>query len=307
MRRLPPLSQLRAFEAAARHRSFKLAAEELAVTAAAVSHQIRQLEAWLGLALFERHTRRVELTAAAHSLWPVLRQGLDAFAEALAALAPPRAQAVTLAVTPAFAAHWLLPRLPRFQQLHPRIELRILASHAVVDLAHGGADLAVRYGGRDEPELEAQALPADRFLPVASPRLGLRTPADLAAQRLVHFDWHRPAPDRPTWPRWLRQSGLRHGDARGGLRFSEESHAIQAAVAGQGVALLSHSLVQDDLARGVLVAPFGPELPAPAGRLLRQRGNAGPAQQAVWDWLAAEFAPPRGHGRDRARSVRLRR
>lgn len=297
MRRLPPLSQLRAFEAAARHRSFKHAAEELAVTAAAVSHQIRQLESRLGLALFERHTRRVELTAAAQGLYPVLRAGFDAFADAIAALAPARTQAVTLAVTPAFAAHWLLPRLPQFQQRHPQIELRILASATVVDLAAGGADLAVRYGGKDDPTLEARELVVDRFVPVASPRLALRRAADLVALRLIHFDWHRPAADRPAWPRWLRQAGLRHGDARTGLRFSEESHAIQAAVAGHGVALLSRTLVQDELARGVLVAPFGPELEAPTWRLLRRHEDASAAQQAVWDWLADAFTPVSKPGR----------
>ncbi len=292
MRRLPPLSQLRAFEAAARHRSFKLAAAELSVTAAAISHQIRQLEAGLGLPLFERHTRRVEPTAAARSLYPVLRESFDAIAQAVAALEPPRAQGVTLAVTPAFASHWLLPRLPRFQATHPRIELRILASPDVVDLAAGGADLAVRYGGSREPDVDSIELATDRFLPVASPRLKLRTAADLAAQRLIHFDWHRPATDRPTWSRWLRQTRLRHGDARGGLRFSEEGHAIQAALAGQGVALLSRTLVEDELARGLLVAPFGPGLEAPSWRLLRRRDTITSAQQAVWDWLASQFAAP---------------
>lgn len=291
MRRLPPLSQLRAFEAAARHRSFKLAAEELVVTAAAVSHQIRQLEAHLGVPLFERHTRRVELTQAASGLYPVLRTGLDAFADAIAALSPSRTRSVTLSVTPAFAAHWLLPRLPQFQQRHPQIELRILASAALVDLAAGGADLAVRYGGRADPSLDAVELAVDRFLPVASPRLALRRANDLAAQRLIHFDWHSPAADRPTWPRWLRQAGLRHGDARAGLRFSEESHAIQAAIAGHGVALLSRTLVQDELARGVLVAPFGPELDAPSWRLLRRRDDASAAPRAVWDWLVDAFKP----------------
>lgn len=302
MRRLPPLSQLRAFEAAARHRSFKLAAQELSVTAAAISHQIRQLEAGLGQPLFERHTRRVELTAIARSLYPVLRESFDAIAEAFAALEPARAQAVTLAVTPAFASHWLLPRLPQFQQRHPHLELRILASPSTVDLNAGGADLAVRYGGSTEAGLESLELAADRFLPVASPRLKLRTPADLAAHRLIHFDWHRPAADRPTWPRWLKQAGLRHADARGGLRFSEESHAIQAAIAGQGVALLSRTLVEDDIARGMLVAPFGPELDAPAWRLLRRRDATSTAQQAAWDWLATAFASARPR-RSRARTI----
>lgn len=290
-RRLPPLSQLRAFEAAARHRSFKQAAQELSVTPAAVSHQIRQLEQRLGLPLFERQTRRVIPTAAARSLYPVLRDGLDAFAEAIAALAPaPESAAVTLTATPAFASQRLLPRLPDFQQRHPRIELRLHASDATVDLAHGGADLAVRYGDGPYPGHHAVRLAADGFIAVASPRLALREPADLQRRRLIHFEWLRPAADRPTWPHWLRRAGLQHADAERGLRFSEVGHAIQAAAAGQGVALLNRVLVQGELERGVLEAPFGPELPAPGWTLLRHR-NRRPtdAQRTVWEWLAKEY------------------
>lgn len=291
MRRLPPLSQLRAFEAAARHRSFKLAAHELSVTATAISHQIRLLEDRLGQPLFERRPRQVVLTAAARSLYPVLREGFDAFADALAALAPARATAVTLAVTPAFASQWLLPRLPQFQEAHPQIELRILAGDAVVDLAQAGADLAVRYGGGPYPDHETHELAADRFLPIASPHLALREPAELLQHRLIHFDWHRDAGDRPTWARWLKQAGLRHDDAQRGLRFSEESHAIQAAIAGHGVALLSYTLVLGELERGILVAPFGPQLAGPTWQLLRDRASRRPvAQQAVWEWLAEGFA-----------------
>lgn len=290
-RRLPPLSQLRAFEAAARHRSFKRAAEELSVTAAAVSHQIRQLEQWLGLSLFERQPRRVVPTAAARSLYPVLRDGLDAFAEAIAALAPvPESAAVTLTATPAFASQRLLPRLPDFQRRHPRIELRLHASDAAVDLAHGGADLAIRYGDGPYPGHHAVRLATDSFIPVASPRLSLREPADLKRHRLIHFEWLRPAADRPTWPQWLRQAGLRHVDAERGLRFSEVGHAIQAATAGQGVALLNRVLVRGELERGMLAAPFGPELDAPGWTLLRHRSRRlTDAQRVVWEWLAEDY------------------
>jgi len=291
MRRLPPLSQLRAFEAAARHRSFKLAGQELSVTATAISHQIRLLEDRLGLPLFERRTRQVVPTAAAHSLYPVLRDGFDAFAEAIVALGANRTTAVTLAVTPAFASQWLLPRLSQFQQLHQDIELRILAGDAVVDLARGGADLAVRYGGGPYPDHEACELATDAFLPVASPSLALREPAQLAHHRLIHFDWYRDSAERPTWAHWLKQAALQHDDAQRGLRFSEESHAIQAAIAGHGVALLSYTLVRGELERGVLVAPFGPRLAAPVWQLLRYRTPQRlAAQQAVWEWLRASFS-----------------
>lgn len=291
MRRLPPLTQLRAFEAAARHRSFKAAAEELSVTPAAVSHQIRELEDRLGLRLFERRTRQVVPTAAALALYPVLRDGFDAFAEAIESLTRQDASALTLSATPAFVSQWLLPRLGEFRRAHPGIDLRLHASPVPVDLAGGGADLAVRYGFGPYPSHEVAVLSVDRFQPVASPSLGLASPAELARHRLIHFDWSRDLPERPTWPLWLRRARLRHPDAQRGLRFSEESHAIQAAIAGQGVALLGATLIRDELRRGVLVAPFGPSLDGPRYHLLRHRARPpGDAAHRVWQWLTAAFA-----------------
>ena len=288
-RRLPPLTQLRAFEAAARHRSFKRAAQELSVTPAAISHQIRELEARLGVALFERRTRQVLPTARARQLYPVLRDGFDAFAEALRVLdAHDEEHVVTLATTPAYATQCLLPRLPELQRRHPDIGLRLLTSDHVVDLARGDVDLAVRYGDGPFPGHEAVRLADDHLLPVASPALRLYRPADLAGHRLIHFEWLRAAEHRPTWQDWLHAAGMTHDDAAHGLRFSEVAHAIEAAVAGQGVALLNHVLVADAIARGVLQAPFGPVLEVPGWTLLRHRErHAGPAQQAVWQWLAA--------------------
>lgn len=293
-RRLPPLSQLRAFEAAARHRSFLRAARELSVTPAAISHQVRELEARLGLPLFVRRTRQVEPTAEALRLYPVLREGFDAFADALRALVPdPADMTVTLTTTPAFASQCLLPRLPELQRLHPGVELRLQAGDTPVDLGLGGADLAVRYGDGPWPrDHEALRLAEDRLLPVASPALALRRPADVARHRLIHFDWRQGAGLRPGWRDWLREAGvehadLKHPDATGGPRFSEIAHAIQAAVAGQGVALLNRVLVADALARGVLEAPFGPELDVPGWTLLRHLDRPPtPARQATWNWLA---------------------
>lgn len=288
-RRLPPLSQLRAFEAAARHRSFRRAAQELAVTPAAVSHQVRELEARLGLPLFVRRTRQVVPTAEALRLYPVLRDGFDAFAEALRALAQDAAgRAVTLTTTPAFASQCLLPRLPALQRMHPDLVLRLHASDANVDLATGEADLAVRYGDGPWPDHDARPLADDALLPVASPSLGLRAQADLERHRLIHFEWRYHGDRRPNWREWLREAGLAHADAGNGLRFSEIAHAIQAAAAGQGVALLNRVLVADAVARGVLVAPFGPTLPAPGWTVLRHRARAATgAQRVVGDWLAS--------------------
>lgn len=306
-RRLPPLSQLRAFEAAARHRSFKRAAEELSVSAAAISHQIRQLEQRLGVALFERHTRAVVPTAAARSLYPVLRDGFDAFAESIAALAPsPATASVTVSVTPAFAAHWLLPRLPELQRQNPHLDLRILASTTVSDLAAGAADLAVRYGHGPYPQHHAVHLATDRFAPVASPAMGMHTHADLLRQRLIHFDWHQDGPEQPDWPAWLRAADINHDDARAGLRFSDESHAIQAAIAGHGVALLSLTLIQTELERGLLTTPFGPTLPGPGWHLLRHHDvRPRPATQAVWTWLSESFGVPDETARDHDDADRL--
>ena len=298
-RRLPPLTQLRAFEAAARHGSFKRAAQELSVTPAAISHQIRELEARIGVPLFERRTREIVPTASALRLYPVLRDGFDAFADALQALAPEQSPTVTLTTTPAFATQCLLPRLPELQRLHPGIELRLHASDRAVDLAVDDVDLAVRYGDGPFPGHESVRVANDWLLPVASPALGLRTPQDLARHRLIHFEWLRDAGDRPTWRDWLRAADLEHDDASRGLHFSEVAHAIQAAVAGQGVALLNKVLVADALARGVLAAPFGPELDVPGWTLLRHGGRRhGTAQQAVWEWLASSLRDIGRTGRD---------
>lgn len=287
-RHLPPLTQLRAFEAAARHRSFKRAAQELSVTPAAISHQVRELEAHLGLPLFERRTRKVIPTAQALRLYPVLRDGFDAFAEAVRALVSPgEERTVTLTATPAFITQCLLPHLPELRHRHPDIELRLHASDRSVDLQREDIDLAIRYGDGPFPGHEAVRLANDNLLPVASPTLGLHRVEDLTHHRLIHFEWLSDAEHRPGWQEWLRETRLAHGDATRGLRFSEVAHAIQAAMAGQGVALLNRVLVADSLARGVLVSPFGPELAVPGWTLLRHRERqANAAQQAVWGWLA---------------------
>jgi LysR family glycine cleavage system transcriptional activator len=259
-RRLPPLGALRAFEAAARHLSFKAAAEELAVTPTAISHQLRLLEDHVGQRLFARQIRKVTLTPAGETLYPVLRDGLDSFAQAIARLrAGPQRQRLTLSATPAFVAKWLLPRLGDWQALHPGIDLHLHASEAPVDLADGSADAAIRYGRGNWPGLHSEPLLHSHFAPVASPRLKLRKPADLPTQTLLHFDWRQRRRDTPTWKRWSEQAGIAL-EISGGLRFSDESHAIQAAIAGQGVALLGLPLVAAELASGALVQPFGPVL-----------------------------------------------
>lgn len=290
MRDLPPLSALRAFEAAARHLSFKNAADELAVTPTAISHQVRQLEEWLGLRLFERHIRRVVLTKEGAELFPSLREGFDTMVRGVEALRTPSAQELlTLSSTVAFTSKWLVPRVPAFRAACPGLDLRLHASDETVDLRVGGVDLAIRYGRGAHAGLRSELLFQDRFAPVCSPRLGVRGREDLGHHPLIHFEWHRVEDATPTWNRWFASAGGRYRAPNGELRFSDESHAIQAAVAGQGIALVSLVLVAEELASGALVQPFGPELEGFAYHLVyldtpRHAERLGPLRQ----WLLAE-------------------
>ena len=263
MRQLPPLGALRAFEAAARQESFKRAAAELGVTPTAISHQIRQLEEGLGVALFVRQTRRVMLTEAGRALYPAMRQALDGMAAAIDALRQrPLRQVATLSATVAFTAKILVPRVARFRALNPGWDLRLHATDDLVDLEAREADVAIRYGLGHYAGLTALPLLADNFAPVCSPHLAIRRPADLVGATLIHFDWGPMASkiSVPAWASWQAQAAINGLDPDGGITFNDENSAIQATIAGQGVALLSLSLVAEELASGALVQPFGPIL-----------------------------------------------
>lgn len=294
MRRLPPLSSLRAFEAAARHGSFKQAASELAVTPTAISHQIRALEEYTGVALFARQVRKVALTEAGAQLFPVLRDGLNAFEAALGQLVlGSKRPEVTISATSAFTAKWLAPRVARFGERHPGIDLVLHASDATVDVAGAAADIAIRYGRGPYPGADAEAILSDRFAPVASPALGTLAPADLGRIALIDFRWLHPDPANPTWERWHQAAGLPWRRSAGQLRFSDEGHAIQAALAGQGIALLSLALVADDLAAGRMVQPFGPDIAGHTYHLVTSAGHTpAPQVQAALAWLREEMGAP---------------
>jgi LysR family transcriptional regulator, glycine cleavage system transcriptional activator len=260
-RRLPPLHSLRAFEAAARHLSVKKAAAELAVTPTAVSHHVRVLESALGVKLFERRVRHIELTTYGSQLYPVLREGFDAFADAIAQLKSRKVRTVvTLSATVAFTARWLAPRVPAFHRDNPMMDLRLHASDDIADLRSGMADAAIRFGRGKYEGLAAETLFSDTFAPACSPRLRLREARDLANHTMIHFEWRRHRKENPTWTRWLRTAGMPALTPKGDLIFTDESQAIQAAIAGNGVALLSLTLIAEELARGALVQPFGPTL-----------------------------------------------
>ncbi|WP_407526987.1 transcriptional regulator GcvA [Methylobacterium oryzisoli] len=298
-RRLPPLGALRAFEAAARHGSFKHAAGELAVTPTAVSHQIRGLEEQIGLALFERRVRKVVLTEAGAQLYPVLREGFDAFEAAIQRLTRVRTRVrVTISATSAFTARWLVPRVSGFRARHPDIDLHLSATDEAVDLSAEGVDLAIRYGRGPYPGLLAESLFADRFAPVCNPKLGMVSRDDLGRVPLLHFRWTRKHPLNPTWETWFARAGLPWNAPPGQIGFSDEGHAIQAAIAGQGVALASLALVADDLAAGYLVQPFGPVIDGHTYHLAIDPDRAAhPGVSAAADWLRAEVRaadPARG-------------
>jgi LysR family glycine cleavage system transcriptional activator len=287
-RRLPSLSALRSFEAAARLQSFKLAAEELSVTATSISHQVRALEEALGVRLFLRKTRAVELTPEGRILLQATGTGFDAIAAGVERLRREQRRTVTLSTTPAFAARWLVPRLAAFNAAHPGIALNVLASNKPVDLASGAADLAVRGGAGRFPGLHAQRLMHAGFAPVASPRLKLRKAGDVARHPLIHFDWQRGFKGALTWEKWAAAAGVAL-DVDCGMRFSEETHAVQAAIAGQGVVLTALPLVREEIAMGLLEAPVGPVLGGFDFYVVRpEGGEARQEVRAVEEWLLAQ-------------------
>ncbi len=291
-RKLPPLAALRAFEAAARHLSFRRAADELAVTPTAISHQVRLLEETLGLALFERHTRRVSLTASGDALFPALQIGFDAFAEAIAGLYPQsKRRAVTLSATTLFTACRLIPRIGAFRERFPEFELRLHAAETVVDLHGGVADAAVRYGRAPFPRLISHHLCDELFGVVCSPRMSLNVPEDLKSVTLLHAEWYKQSDRTPNWRRWKQEARADWLDIERGPHFTDESHAIQAAIAGQGVAVASLILLRDELASGVLAQPFGPLIAGDEYHFVATPENMVCDDViALKDWLTADFS-----------------
>ena len=264
-KRLPPLNALRTFEAAGRHLSFKKAAEELSVTPAAVGHQVKLLEDYLGVALFRRMNRAVLLTDAGQAALPELREGFDKLSAAVERIRVRDTPALlTLTVEPSFAARWLVRRLERFHLAHPDIDIGMDATFRIVDLEREGVDLAIRYGQGDYPGLLADKLLDEEVYPVCSPSLlegphPLREPRDLRHHWLLHDEGMSEDDSWPDWETWLRVLGVEAIDATRGTRFYEHTLLIEAAIQGQGVALAGRVVVADELLAGRLVRPFGPE------------------------------------------------
>lgn len=289
-RRLPPLNALRAFEAAARRLSFTRAAQELAVTQGAISHQVKALEAQLGLRLFHRRHQGLELTSAGEAYLPVVRDAFDRLAigtqQLLAASGVNR---LTVSVSPNFASRWLVPRLGRFAEAYPEIDLRVSAAMHHVDFALEEVDMAVRHGDGHWPDLHVVRLCREELFPVCSPKLldgshPLRVPGDLRHHALVHLD------DRQDWLKWLEAAGTEGVDLSRGPVFNQASMTLDAAVEGQGVALARTALAALDLLSGRLVRPFRFALPVDyAYYVLCPKTNARrPKIRKMQEWLLAQ-------------------
>jgi len=307
--RFPPLNALRAFEAAARHSSFKIAAKELHVTPGAVSHQVKLLEEYLGVQLFRRLTRALELTTEAHAMLPKVREGLDALHAAVERVRSREEMASLTVVTPPnFAARWLMPRLSGFTLAHPTIELHLAARQSMVDQHENGAfvipeadtradspAVMVRFGGGHYPGSRVDEVFSAVYVPVCSPRLlegehPLRKPDDLRHHTLLHDDSPDQDPSCPDWRMWLKAAGVEGVDAKRGQHFNQSALVLEAAISGRGVALAKAALAAADLRARRLVRLFG----------MRQRlGFAywfvAPPSKAAWpkviafrDWLREE-------------------
>ncbi|MET3134340.1 LysR family glycine cleavage system transcriptional activator [Oxalobacteraceae bacterium GrIS 1.11] len=292
-RQLPPLSALHAFEAAARHQGFQRAGEELHVSAGAIGHHVKHLEAWLGLPLFQRQARGVALTHAGQRYADALRPLLDKLADVSEeARRQGDARVVTVTATTSLVTRWLMPRLGRLRACHPEIELRVLASTHTVDFARDGVDVAIRLGPGHYPGLKVDCLMEEWFSAVCSPAFraaapDLHTPADLLRHTLLHDEPEPRLPEEIDWARWLRSCGL--GSASG-PRFSHTYLSLEAAASGQGVALASSPLIGADLQTGRLVRLFAHQVLGPYRYYLLRtpQAQAKPLVQAFCDWVIAE-------------------
>lgn len=261
-RELPPLSALRAFEVAARTLSFKQAAEELRVTPAAVSQQIKALEDHAGRPLFRRLTRALALTEAGAKAAPEVTDAFDRLERAYATMRTGgRAGPLTISLPPSLASKWLVPRLGRFQALYPEIEVLIDATSRLVQFDRDRVDMAIRFGPGRYPGLMSERLFASRTVPVCAPSLtqgadGLRGVEDLRRFPLLHMQETGAAAMEDTWALWLKAACARDIDPTRGPRYNTHSLLVDAAVAGQGVALVEFVFAEEELKRGTLVQPF---------------------------------------------------
>lgn len=287
-RRLPNLAALRAFEAAARHGNFSRAAEEIHVTHGAISHQVRALEEELGVALFARHGKRIAITQEGERFAITLRKALSDIAAAAAALqADGKQQRLTVTALPSFAARWLSPRLGRFIEQHPDMEVMLQSSNQLTDFVRESVDLGIRFGRGNYPGLAVEKIMDDYFYPVASPRFNggklPRTPQKLAQHPLLRCELE-------PWTPWFRAAGLDFLEPTGGLVFQDSSMLVRAAVEGHGIALARHALATTEIESGELVRLFDIAITCPQSYYLVCPPDAlkKPQVQAFRNWLLGE-------------------
>ena len=304
---LPPLNALRAFEAAARHLSLTRAAEELHVTAGALSHQIRGLEALLGVKLFERSTRAIALTPEGQFIYPGLHAGFGQIKDAVAALRDRgETRVLVISTPPGFTSKWLVPRLYRFSADHPGIDPRVSSSMALANFKTDGVDVALRMVRLDaphDPDLAVEKLIDVHCVPVCSPRLierlgPVRSRDDFKRLPLIHDD---SMASMPGWADWFKAAGVEGVDLSRGLRFNSADHALHAVIEGAGVLLAYDVLAYDDLRTGRLVVPDALTLDtARAYHFVCMKSRRNQANvKAFRDWIMREVAaleqPPPVH------------
>ena len=308
--RLPPLNALRAFEAVARHLSFKKAAAELHVTAGAVSAQVKVLEDHLGVALFRRLTRRLELTSEAQTMLPKVREGLESLHEAVERLRVREASAaLTVIAPPNFASRWLVPRLHGFTSAHPSLELHVASRSAMIDGYENGdtprvaearedaPTVAIRFGRGQYPAARVEEVFGVEYVAVCSPKLlkgrrALKTPDDLRWHTLLHDDTITEGAARPSWSDWLAAADVHDVDPLRGPHFSDASLALEAAIEGLGVVLAIKPVLCAEIEAGRLVVPFDLTLPAPWAYFLVAPDAVAdePAVEFFRSWLMGEAA-----------------
>ncbi|MGF1606791.1 MAG: transcriptional regulator GcvA [Rhodothalassiaceae bacterium] len=291
-----PLNALRVFDAAARHLSFKKAADELSVTPAAVSQQIRTLEEVLGMPLFRRSARSLILTDQAQAALPALRQGFECIEEAVALMQAGHGNGpLVISVSPSFASKWLVPRLGRFYQEERDAVVRIIATMELSDFQREEVDLAIRYGAGDYPGLYSEILMREEVFPVCAPALvdgdsAIREPGDLSRVPLIHDESSLDDESCPTWAMWLKAAGLGVEEGQPALHFNQTSLAIEAAIAGRGVALAKRTMAAQDLKAGRLVRPFSHAYPVDFAHYLvcPQAKKDQPRVARFMSWLRTE-------------------
>ncbi|CAN5273961.1 LysR substrate-binding domain-containing protein [soil metagenome] len=294
---------LRAFEAVARHLNFRAAAEEMALTQSAVSRQIQSLEEEVGVALFLRHTRAVELTGAGAQLLLAVQQSLPRIDGAVRQIRQNAGRkSVSLTTFASFASMWLIPRLEAFQRDNPEIDIRIDASDVALDMDVADVDVALRYGPRETMPGGALRLFGETLTPVASPWLlksskPIRSPADIASFTLIEAgDAHRSHLEWLTWRRWFEDQGMNHAQPRRWLYFNYAYQMVQAALTGQGVVLARSSLIAESLANGDLIEVLPQhrmDSPMAYWLIVGPRSALRPEIKAFCEWLQAQAATTR--------------